>query len=156
MPLLSDAKKWDRSSAEEQLAWISEEADNAIAVIGHDSGWYNYSPEFPWPEQREKTLANLIAENCRPNQEGAQPGRFELDLSTGPIPEPFEAAKRLRVYWAEQGWTITDIAPLGSTKDPMDYFRADREDGAIMSFNAGELSSSLSFSSSCSELNQTF
>lgn len=155
VPLVSDSQKWDHASSDEQLAWISKQADDAVGVIGQDDGWYSYSAEFPWPEQRDATLTNLIPDNCRPNQKGPQPGRYSLDLDNESVTDPFEAAKRLRAHWAEQGWTITDVVPLGSTKDPIDYFRADREDGAGLALTASEHNVSLQLQSSCSDNNKT-
>lgn len=155
MPMLSDSKKWDHASSDEQLAWISAQADDALEVVGQGHGWYNYSPDFPWPEQRDETLANMHPESCRPNKSGLQPGRYSLELGNYSVSDPFEAAKRVRAHWIAQGWTVSDVVPLGSTKTPIDYFRADREDGAVLSFDAGELHVSLHVQSSCSDNNIT-
>lgn len=155
MPALTDAKAWDHSSGEEQLAWVSKETEKAIEIMGQVEGWYKYSDENLWSENHEAILANLHPENCRPNKSGPQPGRYSLQLDNGKIQQPFEAAKQLRAYWAEQGWTITDIVPLGSTETPIEYFRADRADGAMLSFDAGELAATLYVQSSCSDSNMT-
>lgn len=155
VPVLSDSNKWDHSSPENQLAWLSTEADNVIKVIGTGEGWYKYNKGNLWSENRDSVLANLKPRSCRPNQKGIQPGKFQLDLDNGSVPDPFEAAKRVRAYWTEQGWTITDVVPLGSTKDPIDYFRADREDGAVLALTASEFNISLQLSTSCSDNNMT-
>ncbi|QIM15919.1 hypothetical protein G7067_04985 [Leucobacter insecticola] len=150
---MSDSDVANNSSAEEQLAWLESELTQAMQVVGQEEGWWKYKPENLWETNREAILANLRVQSCRPNQKGVQPGRYEIRLGNREVADWAEAAERLRTFWTDQGWTVSYIVPPGSTQTPMEYFRADREDGAYLAFNAGDNFVALDVHTACSTSN---
>lgn len=155
MAVVSDSNSWGHASAAEQLAWLAAEADAAITVLGGEGSWSKYSVENLWSENREGILENLKPRSCRPTKTGPQPGAYVLDLDNGSLQHPFEAAKRLRKHWAEQGWAITDVVTPGSSQRELDYFRADRADGAMLALTASEYNLSLQILTFGSDGNMT-
>ncbi len=152
-PLVSDESRVTTMSRDEQAAWLESEVDAALGVLGQSDGWWEFSPDYPWPEQRVQIVEDLQTESCRPSKSGFQPGRLTIRLRNDVFGDPFEAAKRLRAYWEEQGWTVTNVINPDDAKFKIDYFRADREDGAVMSFDATENLVVLKVRSACSENN---
>ncbi len=152
-PLVSDESRVTTMSRDEQAAWLESEVDAAMNVLGQTEGWYQHDRTRQWSEIRVQFMQDLRTESCRPSKSGFQPGRLAIRLSNDMFSDPFEAAKRLRAYWEEQGWTVTNVINPDDAKFKIDYFRADREDGALLLFDATENLVVLQVRSACSENN---
>lgn len=132
---------------DEQRAWVGAQFDAAIAASGVPDGWHSiYSREVLWaegrPEDRDRTLNSSFPRNC------GLGGRLDESLKNLDADDPLAAAQRVRAFWEGEGWTVTDIWSDPSPEEP--HFRADREDGALMGFQASVDGMSLSVYSACS------
>lgn len=150
-PLVSDAEQWDSATLDEQRDWVAAQTDEAIAVLGKNDGWWEYDPSYRWPEQRKRIMREAETVNCRPNQGFDQPSSLRLILNNMDFKEPFAAAARLKQHWIDEGWTVTYVIDPEEAPVPEEYFRADREDGAVMSLDAYENLVVLEIDSSCSD-----
>lgn len=156
-PLVSDSQTWDQATLEEQRAWAQAQADEAITVLGQEEGWAMLlDDELLWPEHRTEIMGYARIDNCRPSKGSDQPARTMLDLSNLDFHEPFEGAARLKQHWIDQGWTVTYVIDPEEAPEPEEYFRADREDGAMLSLSASENYMSLAVYSSCSDRVRTY
>ncbi|MBK0420397.1 hypothetical protein JD276_15315 [Leucobacter sp. CSA1] len=150
VPVVADAEGWDHSTLDEQRAWVEARARDAIRVLGEE-GWWEFSPEFPWPAEQDAIMRDARTETCRPSQRGPQPGRLRLDLNNDTLQEPFDLGGRLKEHWLSEGWAVSTVIERGSTERPFEHFRAVREDGAVLGLQVGESFVSLSITSSCSD-----
>lgn len=118
---------------DEQRTWIGEQFDAIIAASGSSEGWFDtFSDEVLWAEDREidryKVLGSLFPRACGTG------GRLSEGLLNNSLEQPMAAARQVRATWESEGWIISDIRPYD--EDSSVYFRADREDGAVLAFGA--------------------
>mgnify|MGYP003494132743 FL=1 len=151
--VVSDASTWGTASRDTQSAWIGDEVDTAIQAVGQPSGWWEFDEDEHWPEERTVILEQLRTESCRPSRAGEQPGRLGISLHHSDIQDPCEAAERVRTRWMNQGWTVTDVLESNRTNPSEIYFRADRADGALLTFDANKRIVRLQVWSACSQNN---
>ena len=132
---------------EEQRQWVETQLDQALTASGAPDGWrwVGGKIEVPWTERDEDralVLESLLPEDC------GLGGRLITLLKNQTADDPLGAAARVRTFWESEGWTVTDIWSNPSAAEPS--FRADREDGALMGFEASVEGMSLSVYSACS------
>lgn len=129
----------------EQREWVGEQFDLAIDASGVEEGWFDiYDDSVVWapqhPEHRERILQSSLPRKC------GSGGRLVESLKNRGAEDPFEAVDRVRAFWESEGWAVSNIRSYES--DP--YFRADREDGAVLAFRASTDGMSLEIETSCS------
>lgn len=151
VPLISEKKVYSSATLDEQRAWVAAQLDDALEVIGQEDGWYwGFENPRPWPAEREKILQVIPSTKCK-SVSGPQPQYLTLDLGNDSPEDPFGAAERIWKHWEEQGWEVRYVIPPISEGGIENYFRADREDGARLSFRANEHYMSVVAISSCSD-----
>ncbi|WP_153002136.1 hypothetical protein [Leucobacter chromiiresistens] len=127
----------------EQREWVGEQFDIAIEASAVEDGWFKTRRTLPWtdaPGDRDGILNMLYPRECSVG------GRLVVSLQNRTADDPFAAAEKVRAFWESEGWTVSDIRSYES--DP--YFRADREDGAVLAFRASTGRMSLEIETSCS------
>ena len=150
VPLVSEPRTTSVETLDEQLAWVEEQADAAIAAAEVPEGWYwggSGVPEILWTGEnadREPVRGSLLPVSCG----GSRAGRLYLGLrNADQRSDSFVVADRVRAFWESEGWTVTDVTP--PTDEEQD-FRADRPDGALLGFTAAEDWLVISVHTSCS------
>lgn len=147
VPLVSKTSVTTNVTLEEQWAWMEEELDRSTAGSGVPDGWYKHfeSQQVPWdadPANRKIIIKSLLPRGC------GMGGQLVELLLNEDVSDPFGVAERMRTFWESEGWTVTDIYPEPNPDEV--YFRADREDGAGLSFRASERGLALMVLTSCS------
>ncbi|PRI10569.1 hypothetical protein [Leucobacter massiliensis] len=130
---------------DEQRAWVAEQLDAAVEASGVAEGWFDiYWHDVFWsadrPEDREMILNSLFPDDC------GMGGQLITSLKNQTADDPLGAAARVRGFWESEGWTVSDVRSYGGNP----YFRADREDGAVLAFQASPEGMSMSVESACS------
>ncbi|MEJ6488266.1 hypothetical protein PQI23_00830 [Leucobacter sp. USCH14] len=130
---------------DEQREWVGEQFDAAIDASGIENGWFKSRRTLPWsntPKDRDGVLGMLHPRDCSTG------GRLIASLQNRSVEvnDPFAAAERVRTFWESEGWVVSDV--LSYASDP--YFRADREDGAVLAFRASTIGMSLEVETACS------
>lgn len=151
VPLVSETTPLSNETIDEQRAWVEEEADAAVIASGIADGWHQrgHVPEenIAWSglqEDRSQVIGRLSPIECS----GAGTGALNLGLNNDTAVEDATAiADGMRAFWESEGWTISDITPPSSNEV---YFRADREDGAILGFRATPTGLLIRVTSTCS------
>lgn len=134
----------------EQRVWLAAEADNTIAASevldGSHERLYD-RPSYPWTgpsEERGRYLEGVLPRECA----GSNSGRMNFSLNNDvALDDPFSVADRVRSFWEAEGWVTSDVTP---PNDYEVYFRADREDGAILGSTASEKGLLIQVMTSCS------
>ena len=131
----------------EQRDWVEAQLEAGVAATGVRDGWYwgTYT-RVPWsddPNDRE-----LILESWLPNECGLGGRLIENVRMKEGLSDPDATAAQVRELWESQGWTVTNVR--GDPYPGSPYFRADREDGAVLAFQASTMGMSLSVESACS------
>lgn len=149
VPIVSrdTGNKTTNMTLEEQREWVGEQFDAAVTASGAAEGWYDiYWKDVFWsadrPEDRELLLGSWFPRKC------GLGGRLDESLKNMTADDPLGAAEKVRAFWESDGWTVTDVWSDPSPAEP--HFRADREDGAFMGFQASVDGMSLSVYSACS------
>lgn len=150
VPLVSEPRAMSGDTLDEQLTWVEQQADAAIAAAGVTDGWYwggNGIPEFSWTDNadgREPVRGSLLPTGC--GHSGG--GQLYLGLkNVAGLSDPSSVADRVRAFWESEGWTVADVTP--PTDEEQD-FRADRPDGALLGFTASTTGMVISVHTSCS------
>ena len=150
VPLVTQSTTLTNDTLSEQRVWLAEEADKAIAASGVPDGWHERlydRPSYPWTgpsEERDRYVEGIFPRECA----GSNSGRLNFGLNNDVVLEnPFLVADRVRDFWEAEGWTTSDVTP---PNDYEVYFRADREDGAILGFTASEQGLLVEVMTSCS------
>lgn len=150
-PLRSDPADRSTQSLSEQLRWIEEYADLAIAASGIHDGWLwlHDSVQLAWnghSSDRAAILGSLLPQWC------AGGGHIVHSLIVRNIPAFHEVTERLRAHWAEAwvaaGWATNDVRETGSRSGT--YIRADRADGALLFLQANRTRMVLGIDGPCS------
>lgn len=146
-PMRATDTHYARDTLVEQLVWVEAQLDAAITASEITEGWVAPFGEFavPWdasPQHRVDVLGSLLPQGC------GLGGQLMQDLVVSDAPDPFGAAARVRAAWEAGGWSVSDV--YGSAEPSMEYFRADREDGAVMSLDADDTGIILRVRSPCS------
>lgn len=146
-PMRETDTHYARDTLVEQLIWVETQLDAAIAVSEITEGWVAPFDEFaiPWdgsPQHRIDVLGSLLPQGCDLG------GQLMQDLVVSDPPDPFGAADRVRSAWEGGGWSVSDV--YDSVDPSLQYFRADREDGAVMSLDADDTGIILRVRSPCS------
>lgn len=149
VPIVSrdTGNKTTNLTLEQQREWVSEQFDTTVAASGVSEGWYwGSATKVPWSERaedRELVLGSWFPRKC------GLGGRLDESIRhKGGITDPSGIASQVRAFWESDGWTVTDVWSDPSPAEP--HFRADREDGAFMGFQASVDGMSLSVYSACS------
>ena len=147
VPIVSEPTTYVGGTLVEHLQWVEEEIDKAIAVSGVKDGWFKSftDEEVEWtdgPRSRRKIFGSLLPRAC------GSGGVLVQNLVVRNVPEWAEIAERMRAAWEAEGWGVTDVSSVDLPSNP--YFRADREDGAVLALNASEKGMILSVESPCS------
>lgn len=146
-PIISEPDDYGGGTLVEHLLWLEGETDRAIAASGVESGWlYLFDDgEVLWgggPRARFETLGSMLPRAC------GDGGRIVSDLIVRDVPNAASAAARVRSGWEQDGWTVTDVfEPAASHRA---YFRAAREDGALLTCEATNSTLTLTLASDCS------
>ncbi|MDI6023939.1 hypothetical protein QBL02_10330 [Leucobacter sp. UT-8R-CII-1-4] len=136
---------------EDQRSWVTEQADAAISATGISEGWHErgYLPEddISWSTvatDRQRIIRGLVTAQCS----GTNSGLLDLGLNNDIQLDSFaQIVDQVRDFWQGEGWTITNVIPPNEEEL---YIRADREDGAVLAFNATARGMLLEVASSCS------
>lgn len=147
VPIVSEPETYVGGTLVEHLQWVEEELDKAIAVSGVKDGWFQSfsGEEIEWtddPKSRYEIFGSLLPWTC------GRGGQLVQDLVVRDVPAWAETAGRIRAAWEADGWVVSDIFSVERPDNP--YFRADREDGAMLSLNANDEGLILSVESPCS------
>ena len=147
---MTESMKLTNDTLSEQRVWLAAEADKAIAASGVPDGWHERlydRPSYPWTgpsEERDRYIEGIFPMECA----GSNSGRLDIGLNNDVVLEdPFSVADRVRSFWEAEGWVTSDVTP---PNDSEVYFRADREDGAILGFTASEKGLLIQVMTSCS------
>lgn len=151
VPIVSTEKATTVMTLDEQREWVEDQLDAGVDATGVSEGWYwGSATKIPWsdrPEGRERILGSWFPGGC-----DGHAGQLDASIRIKDgVEDPAGVAARLRAFWEAEGWVVTDVRSNASERDP--YFRADREDGAGLSFQASEKGMSLSVYSACSSHN---
>ena len=132
-PLVSEETRSNNATIDEVRAWVAQEFDLAISASGNDGGWHwrTASVELPWQrsgKNREDILHSLAPMACSSDGGHARIGTslINRDASEDDI------ATAIRETWEHAGWMVSDVYPDGAGREL--YFIAEREDGAMLSF----------------------
>lgn len=147
VPIVSNEaeNKTTNMTLDEQREWVGMQLAEGVAASGVSEGWFNTRRTIPWSdtqEDRDGVLNMLFPRDCDLG------GRLVVSLKNTDAIEPLVAAEKVRANWESEGWTVTDVRADAENRDP--YFRADREDGAVLAFQASDEGMSLSVESACS------
>lgn len=143
----SDENKTTNMTLDEQRTWVERQFDMGIAASGITSGWYwGSATKVPWSDDTQDRA--LVLSSWFPRECGLG-GRLVETVRMKSETQDFSSiASKVRAQWESDGWTISDVRAGAEHRDP--YFRADREDGAVLAFQASEAGISLSVDSACS------
>ncbi|WP_157502287.1 hypothetical protein [Leucobacter celer] len=149
VPIVSGetGNKTTNATLDEQRKWVGEQFDAGVDASGVSEGWYwGSATKVSWSESaedRDMVLGSWFPRRC------GLGGRLDESIRfKDGIEDPLAAAEKVRAFWEAEGWTVTDIRSYAPEGDP--YFRADREDGAELAFQASEEGMSLEVASACS------
>ena len=143
----SDEIKTTNMTLDEQRSWVEAQFDVGIAASGVPTGWYwGSATKVPWSDNKEDRA--LALSSWFPRECGLGGRLVETVRIKGEIQDYSSIASKVRAQWESEGWTISDVRADAENRDP--YFRADREDGAVLAFQASEAGMSLSVDSACS------
>ena len=147
VPIVSEPTTYVGGTLVDHLQWVEEEIDKAIAVSSVKEGWFKSfsGEEIEWtddPKSRYEIFGSLLPRAC------GSGGALVQNLVVRDVPKWAEIAERMRAAWEADGWVVTDIFSVDRPSNP--YFRADREDGAVLALNASEKGMILSVESPCS------
>jgi len=153
VPLVSDQKATSIETLDELRAWTGVQGDIAITATGVAEGWYeggNGVPEVYWVsegEDRDRILDSLFPTSC--GSSGA--GQLYLRLKNGDErSDSFAVADRVWAFWESSGWTVRYVIEPSAEER---YFRADRADGAMLTFRASENWLGIGIQTNCSSHN---
>ena len=129
------------------LQWVEEQLDKSIAISGIESGWFESfgAEEVEWTSDvssRYTILGALLPRAC------TNGGQLVQSLVVRDVADWSESAQRIRAAWEAEGWMVSDVFSVERPNNP--YFRADREDGAKLAFDANEEGLILKVESPCS------
>ena len=131
----------------EQRDWVEAQLEAGVAATGIRDGWFwGSATAVPWsddPGDRE-----LILESWLPHECGLGGRLMETVRIRTAIEDPARTAQLVRALWESEGWDVTDVWSDPVADEP--HFRADREDGAFLGFQANREVMSLSAYSACS------
>ena len=147
VPIVSEPTTYVGGTLVDHLQWVEEEIDKAIAVSGVKEGWFKSfsGEEIEWtddPKSRYEIFGSLLPRAC------GSGGALVQNLVVRDVPKWAEIAERMRAAWEADGWVVMDVFSVDRPSNP--YFRADREDGAVLALNASEKGMILSVESPCS------
>lgn len=147
VPIISEPVSYVGGTLVDHLQWVEEEIDKAIAISGVEDGWFKSftDEEIEWtadPRSRYEIFGSLLPRAC------GSGGQLVQNLVVRDAPEWAEIAGRMWAAWEAEGWVVTDVFSTERPDNP--YFRADRDDGAVLSLNASAKGLILSVESPCS------
>lgn len=147
VPIVSEPETYVGGTLVEHLQWVEEEIDKAIAVSGVKDGWFKSfsGEEIEWtddPKSRYEIFGSLLPRAC------GKGGVLVQSLVIRDVPEWSVIAERMWAAWEADGWVVTDVFSVERPSNPV--FRADREDGAVLSLNANDEGLILAVESPCS------
>lgn len=123
--------------------WLNFQLERAVERLEVDAQWYNYWQEdggaISWPEGSAEVVESALVHWCAwdgPSPEGkirqaSVMGKMYTEPGA-PITADSPELEAIRELWEEDGWEITHIP--GSKARPAGFIRADRADGAMLSF----------------------
>ena len=146
-PMIADHAPANTGTLADHLAWLEAEFDRAIAAADAGDGWFVPfgADQRAWSDDwdaRADILGSIMPRSC------GSGGRIARGAVLRDAPDPLAAALRVRDAWVRAGWEITDLA----APPRRDYanFRADRDDGAVLGFDANADGLILEAHSACS------
>lgn len=150
VPLLSTSGAKTDMNISELRNWAANEADKALAVLNLDGEWYDSLKESTlWGRDRELLLEEASVSRCGSGN-GDLPGRLEITIQnmtfTGDV---LRQAEKVRSFWESEGWEVSNVLSEPDSLSPL-YFRADREDGALVAIDAASNFIEVSIYSACS------
>lgn len=150
VPIVSKETRVTNETLEEQQAWMRKQLDATVAASGVSDGWYDiFDHSAFWLESASELKSRLMAATLPRDCGTGASGRIEFMLKNTTAEDPLAAAAKVREFWERSGWTVTNVRSY-ATEGSNPYFRADREDGAQMGFQASAEGMSLDVTSACS------
>ncbi|MDI6023937.1 hypothetical protein QBL02_10320 [Leucobacter sp. UT-8R-CII-1-4] len=129
---MTESTRLSDDTLAEQQAWLAEQADAIIQASGISEGWYELLGDGrirDWTgpsSERSAYIEGYYPRECA----GTGTGQNRISLHNDSVGEsPVRTADQVRHFWEAQGWTVSPLGPQDETG--RDY-RADREDGAIL------------------------
>lgn len=130
---LSSMKSSSEKSLSQLQAEVSTEIDHVATIAGDDIHWYWLLDEsLSWPTDQAKIFEYSGLDACSFARDAGNPSLVSVSLMAGPLEESVLGVVDAVVEdWSANGsWTITQVGP--------NYFRADGEDGAVMSIEGND------------------
>ena len=127
----TDEMPSEHATLEELRDWVGAEVDLVSDLTGLESSWRMLLDlDLRWAADRAEIFERSHLPRCSLGG-GTNPAAVQIDLLSDPLDtDPLELAERVRDQWESDGWDITQIGP--------GYYRADREDRAMMTVEGAE------------------
>lgn len=128
---MTDEKTSEHATLEDLRGWVAAEVDSISSLTGLESNWRMLLDlSLRWDEDRDRIFELSHLPRCSMGGQ-TNPAAVQIDLLSDPLDtDPLELAERVRDQWESDGWGITQIGP--------GYYRADREDRAMMTVEGAE------------------
>lgn len=133
-PVVEEQETMSNASVEELRAWVADEIDAVVETTAAiDAPWVMLlDQELDWAGNREEIFASSHLPQCTFDVGEQNAASVQVDLIAGPLDgDPFALVVPVRERWEAAGWDISEVGGA-------DYIRADRADGALMTFEAAE------------------